>query len=261
MTAHVDKEAQRAAARQRRLEEARKRLDEAPHFTVHARRNCFEDAQLRLALAAAISSDSCCVDVGAHGGDVLREFRRLAPAGTHVAFEPIPALAERLADLYPDVQVHQVALADETGEATFTHVRTLSPRSGLRRQPYPSQVAEADVEELTVPVRRLDDMLPDGFAPAVVKVDVEGAEELVLRGAARTIETHRPMLVLECNQVAYAAYDTSAAARFDLLAGWGYRVFDLAGDGPYSREEFIESQAQRLWVNYFARAGRHSPPA
>ncbi len=44
---------------------------------------------------------------------------------------------------------------------------------------------------------RLDDALPDGLVPRLIKVDVEGAEMLVLRGAQRTIARHRPSILFE----------------------------------------------------------------
>jgi hypothetical protein len=50
------------------------------------------------------------VDVGAHCGDILKALVKIAPAGSHWAFEPIPNLAAQLRKRFPGVQVEQVAL-------------------------------------------------------------------------------------------------------------------------------------------------------
>jgi FkbM family methyltransferase len=47
----------------------------------------------------------------------------LAPEGHLFAFEPIPDLANSLRRCFPQVHVHDCALSDHTGEATFQHVK------------------------------------------------------------------------------------------------------------------------------------------
>ena len=56
-----------------------------------------------------------------------------------------------------------------------------------------------EVEIISVPVRRLDDLLaePGSTPPDLVKIDVEGAETDVLRGAAQTLAKVRPILLIE----------------------------------------------------------------
>lgn len=48
-------------------------------FQATVRRNRFEEDQMRLVLASVLSSNSNAVDIGAHGGTVLREIIRCAP--------------------------------------------------------------------------------------------------------------------------------------------------------------------------------------
>ena len=50
-----------------------------------------------------------------------------------------------------------------------------------------------------VPAFAVDDLAEMFSAPSVIKIDVEGAENLVLRGARRTLERHRPLLFIECS--------------------------------------------------------------
>ena len=69
--------------------------------------------------------------------------------------------------------MREAALSDEDGESTFVHVVDLPEYSGLRERSYPREVM---TEAITVRTERLDDHLPDGWLPALVKIDVEGGE-------------------------------------------------------------------------------------
>src|SRR5687767_13192167 len=76
----------------------------------------------RLTLAVmqhCLRPNSNCVDIGAHRGTILAEIVRLAPAGTHYAFEPIPPHAHYLAKSFPSVQVHTLALSHTKQQTTF----------------------------------------------------------------------------------------------------------------------------------------------
>lgn len=199
------------------------------------RRDRRDTEHLRLLLSFLLARDSNCIDVGAHLGEALREMLRIAPAGRHIAFEPLPELHARLVQEFPEVDVRNTALSDHAGEASFTHVRTRPGYSGFRERTYP---ADEETETITVPVATLDGSLPEGYAPALIKIDVEGAEQQVLEGAMQTLSTFRPTLVFE-HGTAAREYGTKSETIFDLLAdGAGLRVFDLDGHGPYGRAEF-----------------------
>ena len=95
------------------------------------------------------------------------------PDGRHVAYEPLPAFCDALKREFPRVDVRCVALGDRLGMREFVHVRNLPGYSGFRERRYP---CVADIERLLVPVERLDDSLPQGYIPHLIKIDVEGAE-------------------------------------------------------------------------------------
>jgi FkbM family methyltransferase len=217
------------------------------------RRDLRDHAALRLLLAATLRPGDSAIEVGAHTGDVLRDIVRLAPDGQHLAFEPLPDLfagLEREFGAQANVALHRLALADERGETTFQHVLSAPGYSGLRRRDLPGT---HEVREIPVQVERLDDVVPAGFVPRFMKVDVEGAELEVLRGARETLARHRPLLVFEHGQGGIEHYGGTPGALHDLLVGdCGMRVFDLAGEGPYSRERFVEVFAEPIW-NFLAR--------
>lgn len=215
------------------------------------RRDQRDSDHLRLLLALSLAADANCVDVGSHEGAVLREILRVAPQGRHIAYEPLPDFHTTLASEFPQVDVRGSALSNRRGEATFTHVRTRPGYSGFRARPYPG--AE-ETETITVPVETLDESLPAGYVPALIKVDVEGAEEQVLEGAMRTIAEHKPIVVFE-HGAAAKAYGTHPETIHGLLCDrGGLRIFDLDGDGPYGPAEFVAVCASGKHWNFVAHA-------
>ena len=210
------------------------------------------DTQLLVALLEEVlERDSDCLDVGAHAGSVLGEMVRLAPRGRHVAWEPLPAFASRLRAEFLGVEVREAALGDEDGTRAFAHVVDDPGWSGFLARPTPSP---SPVEKLSVRVERLDDSLPDGVQPTFVKIDVEGAEEQMLRGAVETLRRHRPVLAFEHGRGSADVYGTTPGAVHDLLCGeLGYEISGLDGDGPYSRERFTEIFESGERVNFAAR--------
>src|SRR5262249_38742576 len=198
-----------------------------------ARRNQIDNDHQRLLLAFCLAADANCIDVGAHNGVVLREMVRCAPRGSHIAFEPLPEPAARLRRDFPGVDVRQVALSDRAGETPFVFVRSNPEMSGLREREYPGQER---LEHMTVRAERLDDALPTGYVPALIKIDVEGAELLVLRGATNTLRTYAPVVVFEHGVGAADRYGTdSSRAVFRLRADVGLRSSGNDGRGTYTQ--------------------------
>jgi len=230
-----------ALAVRRRLLPARVRAD-------------IRDHELLLALLArSLAPDSDCVDVGAHEGSVLREMVRLAPQGRHVAWEPLPEFARRLRSEFPAVEVREAALSDRAGERSFARVVGDPGWSGFVERPTPA----GGVETITVRSERLDDALADGVQPVFVKIDVEGAEEQVLRGALETLRRHRPLIVFEHGLGSADYYGTTPERIHDLLAGeLGYGIRSLDGEGPYTRAEFAAIFARGERVNFVAHPNR-----
>lgn len=218
-----------------------------PAATTRDRR---DHESLRVVLAAVLGETSSAIDVGANEGGVLADVVRLAPGGRHLAFEPLPHLARALAAAYPTVDVRELALSDGARAAEFVHVVTRPGWSGFRERPYPG---DERLERLTVQTAALDDVLPAGLVPALVKIDVEGAELEVLRGARRTLREHRPVVLLEHGLGSADHYGTGPADVHAELTQAGLRVFDLDGDGPYDLARFERAFRTGERVNFLAR--------
>lgn len=140
--------------------------------------------------------DSAFVDAGAHAGTILKHLVKIAPRGSGFAFEPIPSLSRGLRTKFPQVVVEEVALSDYEGTAVF-HMLTDDPaRSSLIDRP--DWERGKTVEQLVVQVKRLDDCVSPDLHIAFLKVDVEGAELALFRGARRILVKDRPVVVFEC---------------------------------------------------------------
>jgi FkbM family methyltransferase len=131
------------------------------------------------------------VDVGANRGQFTTAVLELMPASRVLALEPLPAGAAHLRTLRerygPRLTVIEAAAGDTPGDATLS-VNAHSQSSSLRRltdthlEAFPEATPTGTV---TVPVRRLDDILTDEpLGPgSLLKVDVQGYEREVLLGA------------------------------------------------------------------------------
>jgi FkbM family methyltransferase len=218
-----------------------------------SRREARDRHAISVLLAATLARNAQTIDVGAHSGAILREIVRIAPAGRHIAYEPIPQLAEWLADEFPSVTVYNAALSDTNGAASFVHVDSAPEYSGLRERDYHG-LTDVRKHEITVRTERLDDALPEGFEPSLIKIDVEGAEMLVLHGALQTLRRFHPTIIFEHGIGASDRYATQPSDVYDLLVTeLDMRIFDLDGTGPYSRERFQAVFAEPIW-NFLAVA-------
>lgn len=218
-----------------------------------ARRTQREELAINVVLAATLRSDSSYVDVGANRGQILREAVRVAPAGRHVAFEPIPSLAAELARAFPQVECRQLALGARDEVARFCHYTQLDGWSGLRPSPQVSDQTGRP-EFITVRVSTLDAQLPD-VHPQTIKIDVEGAELAVLEGGRGLLARARPFVIFEHVAQAAAPYGGAPDAVWDLLSDLGYEIFAVTGAGPFTRAAFARGADV---VNWLATPGARS---
>ena len=203
-----------------------------------------------------------CVDVGAHNGDISDLMLERAPRGKHVLFEPLPPNAAFLRHKYrrcSNVRVVQAALSDAEGATTFNYNVAHPATSGIKQQTYFTEGNR--IEVINVPMVRMDDEVsgPVDF----IKIDVEGAELLVLEGARETITRNEPLIVFEHGPHGASHYGYGAAEVFDYFASLSYGVYLLQdlidGRGPITRDAMVQLHEQaREW--YFVsrpHAGRH----
>lgn len=216
----------------------------------YMRRAIDSDVSIEHCLHRVLQQDSNCLDVGCHKGHILQHMVHHAPLGTHLAFEPIPELAQDLRENVDQdrVFVHELALGNFNGQSKFYQPIIDAGFSGLRRQTYPDQ--EQAVQEFFVNVRKLDDVLPNDFVLDVIKIDVEGAEMMVLQGAANTIRRDKPVVVFEHGLEAAATFGFTSEMIYDLITKeLDLRIFLLSDwltdKHPLNAADFVEVASKR----------------
>ena len=213
-------------------------------------RDRIDNERTKSLIAFTLGEEDNCIDVGANEGTVMRDIVRCAPRGHHIAYEPIPQLHGRLVNEFPGVDVRCAALSNSSGTSPFRYVTTNSGYSGLRERTYPGPV---EIEMLDVQLERLDD-LPKEFAPALIKIDVEGAEREVVEGGIQMIKRHQPIVIFEHGRGAADHYGTRPEHMFELLCRMaGLRIFDLEGNGPYDLQRFVATFDSGARWNFVAR--------
>jgi len=193
------------------------------------------------------------VDVGAHIGSIISEVARHEPQVKIVAIEAMPDKASRLVRKFPAVTIHASAVGEEAGTVPF-YVR--SEQSGFSSLSKPGEGATGGIEEVQVPIQRLDDLVaPDGVD--VMKIDVEGAELGVLRGCPNLIAASRPVIMFESGPEDATELGYTKPMMWQLLTehDYGLHVPNRVAhnDEGLSEEGFVESHVYpRRTTNYFA---------
>jgi FkbM family methyltransferase len=192
-------------------------------------------------MRATITDGMNCIDVGCHLGSLLQRIVRLSPNGRHAAVEPIPYKADWLRKKFPAVDIHQLALGDTRGSVEFFYHRRRSAVSALRMQGMTDEV-----EKLIVDCKTLDDIVPPHRPIGFIKIDVEGAEYRVFRGARKLIAESRPLILFECTRSGLSSFGCTASQVYLLLArDLQYEVFFindwLSGGSPLALAGFEAS--------------------
>jgi FkbM family methyltransferase len=192
----------------------------------------YEPAVVR-ELTRAVTPDAVVYDVGAHVGLItLVVARRLdATRGRIYAFEPAPpnfALLRR--------HVHANGFDDRVALKQVLVGDTCDPSVGFvhRDEPFTANSLAYEVERgttTTVAMVTIDRLVADGDArpPTVVKIDVEGFEGAVLRGAKNTLETHRPVVICAMHPEPLARLGETTAGIVGSMREAGYTAAALDG--------------------------------
>lgn len=164
------------------------------------------------------------VDVGANVGVISLLLAELgadviAVEADRAAFAELEGNVRRNADLSSRVSTFCAAVSDAVGLLRFSTGRDAS-----------NAVVQGDEEGVEVLAVDLDTLLA-GRRPRGLKVDVEGAERLVLEGASRVLAEDRPVLQLEWNRMSERCLGESREPAWEVLRAHDYAVCHVDGAG------------------------------
>ncbi len=194
----------------------------------------FNSSHEIFALGRLLKRDSVFVDIGANHGEFTLYAAKRVPAGRVVAFEPVPGTFKHLQENvalngFTNVTLCQAALGDHQGEVSI--FAPLDPGFDCNSSLFlpadrPAQATTVPLDTLDAAVRRLGIGKVD-----VMKIDVEGAEVTMLRGARETLRAFRPTLIVELSESSLNAAGTSGRELADLLGELGYQLFQVGRFG------------------------------
>jgi FkbM family methyltransferase len=170
------------------------------------------------------------LDVGAHVGEYCFVLEQIAEPSRIHAFEPNVKSCKTLRRFFPKILVWDMALSDMTGTAEMK-VPKIKDRKYATRGTLESYSfeGEAGSEVLKIKTKTLDDFREAAGTPiSFIKIDVEGHEEKMLTGGAKTIMQDRPIMLIE---VEGRHHQGNVSAVFQKIEEMQYRGYflDVAG--------------------------------
>jgi FkbM family methyltransferase len=176
------------------------------------------------------------IDAGANCGIYsVAAAKLITESGVVLSFEPGLQsfdVLRRNIDLnhLSNVRAYRAALSDRDGTARLYH-DAQGPNSFSL-----GSLRNTDEEFELVPVHALDLVLEHEAKGRVglIKIDVEGAEELVVRGAKQIIARSHPKTIFEVNAVAAKRLGLSPTGTWEILENWDYKFFFLGESGKLS---------------------------
>jgi FkbM family methyltransferase len=150
------------------------------------------------------------LDIGANQGISALSFNKLASNAKIISFEPNMALASNLKSLRKRIknfEFHMCGLGDEDGEFqlfvprykniylhTFSSLDRKSLEQAIKLTYSNSIFNTIVIEKFTCKIRTLDSF---NYDPSVIKVDAEGFEDMIFKGAEVTIRKSKPSIIFE----------------------------------------------------------------
>jgi FkbM family methyltransferase len=233
-------------------------------FEIHRRRPYGTDAHRDITNILGEQQAAVIFDVGANVGQTALAFSREFPAATIHSFEPSPEAFTTLASSvagHGRILTHQIAFGPQSGKSTMYLTRSTLTSSMLRT----SEKAESflgdlvhDSGQVEVTVSSVDDFLREQKIPHVdlLKLDVQGFELEVLKGAAASLRDNRVSLIM--TEVNFVDLYERQVFFHDIYAELMRHKYQLVGlyHGDYRTGPFL-AWCDALFVDVVALRRRH----
>lgn len=190
-----------------------------------------------------------CMDIGANIGHMaLHMARKVGPSGKIFAFEPVPDLFERLVENIARnafgkvISAFELALSDQSGTAILGFANSLTENQGMGSLvnieneviSLKKQVRTETIDEFVqwMSLTRLD----------FLKVDIQGAEILLLEGGHEVFSSLSPEMVIEFSSSDLYCFNKSPLDLARILMDYKYRLYQIEKNGQVG---------SRVDINYF----------
>ena len=225
-------------------------------FELQAPEDLFFEKLVRCAYEAIINPGDTAIDVGGLWG--LHAFPMLNLVGLsgrlYVA-EPIPRCIANFVKEFArlgtlNAHILPLALSDTEGPTEFFVHPEKMGRSGLVKRP--------DMADVFLPLQTyktmLDRVIPQSLRPTFIKIDVEGTEFSVLRGATETLRRSRSIVAFEFwPDISLPATGMTLDDVFEFLRSIDYQMLDIFGDEWTSE---ARASAGRPWYSLLTPSNR-----
>jgi FkbM family methyltransferase len=226
-------------------------------------------------LADLLSGAPVCLHVGASDGRHSYVMTQVAPKATIYAIEPsafsYAVLKTTLAwhGIRDRVTPVHAAVGDKAGEMLLVTPRKITGRMGRAyafvAETAPQGKARPDLQDTGMELQPTPVITLDGFCEErglehvdFIRMDIEGAELMALKGCAQILDRDRPHVLIEIHPAMLAErFEGTAEAVVALFTARGYRMFALNGNRLEERQDAVSDAP---WKDYFfihpIRAGR-----
>ncbi len=176
-------------------------------------------------IVSNLDSGMSAIDVGAHkGGYLYWMSKSVGKQGKIFAFEPQPKLHQYLSDAIREFPLKNVELTHGGVSSSEGSLDLFVPSADGKTSPGATLEKREDTEgySINVPVYQLDTLMKDrSFKVGLIKVDVEGHELEVFKGALELIKKDRPKIIFECEVRHLGSLPIQSV--FSYLEDLGYR--------------------------------------
>jgi FkbM family methyltransferase len=205
-----------------------------------AKRNKLDKDRFNLIASLLLKDEKTFIDIGACRGDYVEIACRYIPQESIFAFEPIPFMFDYLKSRFPNSNIMNMALSDRNGSDNF-YVANNEELSGLVARELNTLPSGTEFTKIQVSLSTLDNALAVRKNIGLIKIDVEGNEFAVLKGAKDLIAKSRPCIYLEWGTNGPENFFVREDSIYDWSLENNYQVMTIDGQSITSHEEFLDS--------------------
>jgi FkbM family methyltransferase len=199
----------------------------APYHNLSFKNINTDKAEYEMALLPLfLKKDSVFFDIGSNIGSFIYIAQQHINPNQVYGFEPIPVLYKRLKKIFPSTHLNRLALSNITQQTEFK-IPKINHKTYLTRGTLNvtfNENNESGYELIKVNTQTLDKFIDENNIPKIdlIKIDVEGHEFELLKGAEKTLEKHKPILIIEIEQ-RHHNFDISII--IDYIKNFNYECF------------------------------------